>query len=309
MRSEADVATSADGQAPAPAAYAVELAGVSKRYLLDPRQPLRLKDALVRPHRLLRLAQKEPFWALRDIDLRVPHGEILGIIGRNGSGKSTLLRVLAGISQPTTGTVRMDGRYGALLELGAGFHPNATGRENAYVNALFMGLSKEEARARLPDIIAFSELGDFIDQPMRMYSNGMFLRLGFSVAIHVQPDILLVDEVLAVGDADFQEKCFEHFRSLRARNTTIIIVTHNVDTLVDFADRVIMLDHGQIAMEGRAFDVVTEYLNRMRGESPAMERVMQRAIAARLYREALERGLVDKATEEELARQAIERMR
>src|SRR5262249_953798 len=147
---------------------------------------------------LKQVQSKQPFWALRDISIKVRHGEILGVIGPNGSGKSSLLRILAGISPPTTGTVTIDGRYGALLELGAGFHPNATARENAYVNALFMGLSKDEAKAKMADIIEFAELGQFIDQPMRTYSSGMFLRLGFSVAIHVKPDILIVDEVLAV---------------------------------------------------------------------------------------------------------------
>jgi ABC-type polysaccharide/polyol phosphate transport system ATPase subunit len=259
-------------------ANAVELESVSKRYLLDPEHPMKLKD-IARPLSLVRKVRaKDPFWALRDITLSVPEGQIVGIIGHNGSGKSTLLRILAGISQPTTGTVRIHGRYGALLELGAGFHPNATGRQNAHVNALFMGLSKAEAREKMDSIIEFSGLGQFIDQPMRTYSSGMYLRLGFSVAIHVQPDILLVDEVLAVGDADFQEKCFEHFGALRERNTTIIIVTHNVDSLMDFADRVIMLDHGRIKLDGGPFDVVTEYLSILRQQSPALERVFQRSL-------------------------------
>jgi ABC-type polysaccharide/polyol phosphate transport system ATPase subunit len=274
---------------------AVELDHVSKRYLLDPEHPLRLRD-LGKPLAALKaLRAKEPFWALRDVTLAVPEGQILGIIGHNGSGKSTLLRVLAGISQPTSGTVHIRGRYGALLELGAGFHPNATGRQNAYVNALFMGLSKAETREKMDSIIEFSGLGHFIDQPMRTYSSGMYLRLGFSVAIHVQPDILLVDEVLAVGDADFQEKCFEHFRALRKRNTTIVIVTHNVDSLMDFADRVIMLDHGQVKMDGGPFDVVTEYLSILRQQSPALERVFQRSLLG--YRAQVDAEAAATATE------------
>jgi ABC-type polysaccharide/polyol phosphate transport system ATPase subunit len=261
--------------------FAVRMADVSKRYLLDPKQPLGLRD-LVRPKRLLgQMSRKSAFWALRDINLNVPHGQVLGVIGPNGSGKSSLLRVLAGISPPTKGTVEIDGRYGALLELGAGFHPFATGRQNAYVNALFMGLSKAEALEKMDDIIEFSELGEFIDQPMRTYSSGMYLRLGFSVAIHVKPDILLVDEVLAVGDADFQEKCFDHFRGLRNSETTVIIVTHNVDTLMDFADRVIMLERGEIKMDGPAFDVVGAYLDILRRESPALDRAYKRALATR----------------------------
>jgi ABC-type polysaccharide/polyol phosphate transport system ATPase subunit len=269
--------------------YAVQLKDVSKRYLLDPERPLKLKDVLTKPAALIgQLRAKEPFWALRDISIDVRHGEIVGIIGPNGSGKSSLLRILAGISPPTQGSVRIDGRYGALLELGAGFHPNATGRQNAYVNSLFMGLSKAEARAKMPDIIEFSGLGHFIDQPMRTYSSGMYLRLGFSVAIHVQPDILLVDEVLAVGDADFQEKCFEHFRTLKEQNKTIIVVTHNVDTLMDFADRVIMLEHGRVKMDGTPYDVVTEYLTILRQNSPAMQRMFERAMAGRIAEEKLQ---------------------
>jgi ABC-type polysaccharide/polyol phosphate transport system ATPase subunit len=263
--------------------YALELKNVSKRYLLDPERPWRLKDLVARPGALLRqISAKEPFWALRDISISVKHGEILGIIGPNGSGKTSLLRILAGISPPTEGAVSMDGRYGALLDLAAGFHPNATGRQNAYLNALFMGLSKAETLEKMPDIIAFSELGQFIDQPMRTYSSGMYLRLGFSVAIHVQPDILIVDEVLAVGDADFQEKCFEHFRTLKKQNTTIVIVTHNVDTLVDFADRAIMLTAGRIVHEGSPVDVVSAYINTLRHQSPAMERAYQRAMLGRI---------------------------
>jgi ABC-type polysaccharide/polyol phosphate transport system ATPase subunit len=267
--------------------YAVRLRNVSKRYLLNPEQPWRLRDVIARPRSLVsQVTAKQPFWALHDISLDVRPGEIVGVIGANGSGKSSLLRILAGISQPTSGTVEVNGRYGALLELGAGFHPNATGRENAYVNALFMGLSKEEARARMPEIIEFSGLGRFIEQPMRTYSSGMYLRLGFSVAIHVQPDILLVDEVLAVGDADFQEKCFDHFRKLRARDTTIIVVTHNVDTLVDFADRAIYLQKGEIKLEGTAIEAVSAYIDELRRESPALERMYQRAMAGRLAEEA-----------------------
>ncbi len=263
--------------------YAVQLDHVSKRYLLDPARPWRLKDIVTKPASMLgQLTAKEPFWALRDISLTIEHGEIVGIIGPNGSGKSSLLRILAGISPPSDGTVTIDGRYGALLDLGAGFHPHATGRQNAYVNALFMGLSKAEANEKMPEIIEFSGLGQFIDQPMRTYSNGMYLRLGFSVAIHVQPDILLVDEVLAVGDADFQERCFEHFETLKKRNATIIIVTHNVDTLVDFADRTILLEKGEIKLDGKPGAVVSEYLEILRRSSPAMERAFQRAIAGRV---------------------------
>jgi ABC-type polysaccharide/polyol phosphate transport system ATPase subunit len=286
----------------------VELEGVAKRYLLDPKHLIGVRDLVLRPHRVVRRAvAKQPFWALQDIDLRVKHGEILGIIGPNGSGKSSLLRVLAGISPPTVGSVRINGRYGALLELGAGFHASQTGRQNAYLNALFMGMSKAQAKAALPSIIEFSELGEFIDQPMRTYSSGMYLRLGFSVAIHVQPDILLVDEVLAVGDADFQEKCFDHFRALKKGNTTVIIVTHNLDTLVDFADRVVMLERGRIKNDGDPVEVVRMYMDTLRRESPVLERVYQHALAGRMVERALASGATLEIVEEAVERVQRER--
>jgi ABC-type polysaccharide/polyol phosphate transport system ATPase subunit len=259
---------------------ALRLEGVSKRYLLDPDRPWRLRDLIGNPGGMLGAARaKRDFWALRDINLEVPRGQIVGVIGPNGSGKSSLLRILAGISPPTMGSVEVNGRYGALLELGSGFHQQATGRQNAYVNALFMGLSKTEAREKMDDIIEFSGLGEFIDQPMRTYSSGMYLRLGFSVAIHVRPDILLVDEVLAVGDADFQEKCFTHFEELKAQGTTIIVVTHNINGLADFADRVVMLEHGRIAADGEPRAVISQYFEILMQQSPAMARKFARNLA------------------------------
>lgn len=292
----------------AASAYAVELEGVAKRYLLDARNRLGIKDALLRPHRFARhIAAKQPFWALQDIDLRVKHGEIIGIIGPNGSGKSSLLRILAGISPPTLGSVHINGRYGALLELGAGFHPSQTGRQNAHLNALFMGMSKEQAKTIMPSIIDFSELGEFIDQPMRTYSSGMYLRLGFSVAIHVKPDILLVDEVLAVGDADFQEKCFDHFRGLKQAGATVIIVTHNLDTLVDFADRVVMLERGRIMHDGDPTEVVRLYMETLKRESPVLERTLQHALAGRLVERVLANGGTLQDVEEATRRVQYER--
>ncbi len=260
----------------------MRMEGVSKRYFLNPKKPWRLRDLAVRPKAILRqIRPREPFWALRDVTVTVRRGEIVGIIGANGSGKSTLLRLLVGISPPTTGRVSVRGRYAALLELGAGFHPQATGRENAYVNALFMGLTREQAKERLDEIIEFSGLERFADQPMRTYSSGMYLRLGFSVAIHVQPEILVIDEVLAVGDVDFQQKCFDHFAKLRERSTTILMATHNITTLRDFADRVILLDHGQVLKDGAPEEVVGEYMLRKVEASPAARRVFERTLRER----------------------------
>jgi ABC-type polysaccharide/polyol phosphate transport system ATPase subunit len=266
----------------------VTLDGVSKSYNLSGPSRWAVQDVILHPKRVARqLTAKRPFWALKDITLQVPHGQILGIIGPNGSGKSSLLRILAGISPPSSGSVHIDGSYGALLELGAGFHPGVTGRQNAYLNALFMGLSKAEANAALPAIIEFSELGDFIDQPMRTYSSGMYLRLGFSVAIHVHPDILIVDEVLAVGDASFQEKCFAHFRGLKERGITVVLVTHNLDTLVTFADRVVMLEHGEVKHDGDPEEVVAKYIQILADNDPAMRNAYDRAVMGRIVDQAL----------------------
>lgn len=281
--------------------FAVQLEHVSKQYTLDATKPLTMRDML-KPRRFMRqITGKRPFTALKDVTLQVPHGQILGIIGPNGSGKSSLLRILAGISPPTTGTVMIDGTYGALLELGAGFHPDVSGRQNAYVNALFMGMTKAEAVNALPSIIDFSGLGDFIDQPMRTYSSGMFLRLGFSVAIHVRPDILLVDEVLAVGDAAFQEKCFAHFKSLRKQNTTVILVTHGIDSLVDFADRVIMLQHGEVKFDGDPVEVIGEYMKVLSNDNPVMQKALRRGMAGNLVERALRENLSAEQLNELLA--------
>lgn len=263
--------------------FAVRLEGVSKRYYLNPKRPWRLRDVIARPRALLhQLRPREPFWAIRDLTLDVKRGEIVGLIGPNGSGKSTLLRMMAGISPPTVGEVSVNGRYAALLELGAGFHPQDTGRENAYLNALFMGLPKNQAKNLVPEIIEFSGLQEFADQQMRTYSSGMYLRLGFSVAVHVQPEILLIDEVIAVGDADFQQKCFDHFVRLKERSTTIVLVTHSVGSLVDFADRVILLERGRLIRDGDPQTVIKQYVDSRVQASPAVRRHFERALGATL---------------------------
>ena len=232
----------------------------------------------------------EAFWALSDISLDVTRGEILGVIGANGSGKSTLLRTMVGLSPPTEGTVSVNGRYAALLELGAGFHPDGTGRDNAFVNALFMGLSKERARELMPEILEFSGLGKFVDQPMRTYSSGMYVRLGFAVAVHVQPEILVIDEILAVGDADFQQKCFDHFAELKQQSVTIILVTHSMSTLREFADRVIHMEHGRVVNDGDPNAVIDKYMMNRLTASPAARKVFRRSLEAQglLPEEAVE---------------------
>lgn len=264
---------------------AIELDRVSKRYYLNPTRPWQLQDFLTRPKAILRqILPREPFWAVRDVTLSVKRGEVLGVIGANGSGKSTLLRMMVGISPPTSGRVTFHGRYAALLELGAGFNAQVTGRDNAYLNALFMGLSRKEAKRLVPEIIEFSGLGEFADQPMRTYSSGMYVRLGFSVAVHVNPEILVIDEVLAVGDAEFQQKCLEHFARLKEEQTTIVLVTHSLGGLVEFADRVVLLEKGEIKADGDPEQVVRKYM---------MDRMEASPSARRVFREALrDRGFV-----------------
>jgi homopolymeric O-antigen transport system ATP-binding protein len=245
---------------------AISLRGVAKRYFLNPFRPLELKTTLLNFgsfFRGQRQAAKNPFWALQGVDLDVANGEFLGVVGHNGSGKSTLLRIMAGLSGPTQGSVSTQGRISALLELGSGFHPNITGRENALVNAVLLGLSRAEAERRVPEIIAFSGLNEFADQPMRVYSQGMYLRLGFSVAVHVDPEILLVDEVLAVGDEEFQERCFAYIDLLRQRGTTVVTVSHDIFSLQRFCDRIILLEHGRMVADGDPEPVINEYLFRV----------------------------------------------
>jgi lipopolysaccharide transport system ATP-binding protein len=244
---------------------AIELEGISKRYYLRSSGPQDLKTALLHlPSMLWRDSNtRRAFWALDDVSFSVKRGESIGIVGPNGSGKSTLLKIMADLARPTSGKINVNGRISALLELGAGFHPQITGRENAVLNAVLLGLSRKQAEEALPNIIAFSELGDFIDEPMRTYSSGMYVRLGFSVAVHVQPDVLLVDEVLAVGDAEFQQKCFDHINKLRAKGVTIVLVSHDLGAVTRFCERAVLLHHGQVQVEGKSQPVIHEYLSRI----------------------------------------------
>lgn len=214
------------------------------------------------------------FWALRDVSLRVERGETLGVVGPNGCGKSTLLQIVSGILPPTRGRVATEGRIAALLELGAGFNPEFTGRENVYLNAEIMGLERSEIDRRFAAIAAFAEIGDFIDRPVKEYSSGMYVRLAFATAIHVSPDILIVDEALAVGDAIFSSRCIQKFEELKRRGVTILFVSHDLGLVKQLADRAIFLLDGRIAAEGRPSDVVNRYigmvLERRRREHPEM---------------------------------------
>jgi len=215
----------------------------------------------------------DPFWAVRDVDVSVDRGCCLGIIGENGSGKSTLLRMIAGVVRPTSGDLHVSGRVSALLELGAGFNPEFTGRDNIFLNASILGFTDAQTRERIPSIEKFAEIGDFVDRPVKTYSSGMFVRLAFAVAIHMDPDILIVDEALSVGDIFFQQRCIRRIQQLKHQGVTIVFVSHDLDSVRSLADRAIWMDHGKVQLEGKTDDVVAKYLAAMvsRGRKEMME--------------------------------------
>lgn len=237
----------------------IEVIDVSKKFKLYHDKATTLKERLL----FLRSKKADVFWALQDINIKIGQGQTVGLIGENGSGKSTLLKLMTKIIYPTTGEIRTHGRVSSLLELGAGFHPDFTGRENIYINASIFGLSKKEITNRLDSIIAFSELEEFIDSPIRTYSSGMYMRLAFSVAVHVEPKILLIDEILAVGDVNFQKKCFDKIREFKKKGVTIVIVSHDLKSIEDICDKVIWLDHGKMVTYGECHTVVEQYLKHM----------------------------------------------
>lgn len=224
----------------------IRIEDVSKRFVI--RKEKSLKERLVNFGRSN--LHKDDFWALRNVNLDVSTGSTVGLIGPNGSGKSTLLKMIGGILQPTSGSVHLRGRLAALLELGAGFHPDLTGRENVYLNASILGLSRRQTDRHFDAMVDFSGIEPFIDTQVKFYSSGMYVRLAFAVAVHVDPDILLVDEVLAVGDEQFQRKCLERIRGFQHEGRTIVLVTHGLDMVADFCDRAVVLEHGKVAVDG-----------------------------------------------------------
>lgn len=242
---------------------AVVVKNLSKVYQIYDRPEDRLKQSIF--PRLSRLIGKRrdkyyrEFWAVKDVSFEIKKGETVGIVGRNGSGKSTLLQLICGTLQPTTGTVETRGRIAALLELGSGFSPEFTGRENVYMNGAIIGLSREEIDARFDDIAAFADIGDFIDQPVKTYSSGMSVRLAFAVAVSVDPQILVVDEALAVGDELFQRKCFSRIEAIKNVGSTILFVSHSATTIVELCDRAILLDAGGLLALGSPKNIVTKY--------------------------------------------------
>jgi len=248
--------------------FAISVAHVSKSYRLWGRksQFATLKSALLK--RDLKLAPEATVPALRDVSFAIHKGEAFGIIGRNGSGKSTLLKIISGILKPTSGTVAVNGRIAALIELGAGFHPEITGRENIYINGIMLGLTKREIESRFDSIVEFSGIRPFIDQPVKTYSSGMYVRLGFAVAVHVDPDVLLIDEVLSVGDEEFSQKCVAKIQEMKFRGVTLIFVTHQLDQVRNLCDRALWLDKGEALVTGDPVRVVDDYLQEVAGSKP-----------------------------------------
>ena len=241
---------------------AIEVVRASKIYrrFSHRKQFATLKSALLSRSLIKNLRPDETFTALDDVSLTVPKGRTLGVIGRNGSGKSTLLKLVAGISKPSSGSVRVDGRISALIELGAGFHPEISGRENVFINGIMLGLTKREVTRRFDEIVEFAEMKEFIDAPVKTYSSGMYVRLGFAVAIHVDPDVLLVDEVLAVGDEGFTHKCLDKFAEFKRRGKTILLVTHSLGLVERFCDEALWLDRGRIKGSGDPKRIVGAYI-------------------------------------------------
>lgn len=256
---------------------ALQVEGISKRYRLGAATPyLDAKTSAVMAARRLKralLGQPPPpmpgtdashFWALKDVGFEVRHGESVGIIGRNGAGKSTLLKILSRITKPTEGSARVYGRLGSLLEVGTGFHPELSGRENIFLNATILGLSREEIRRRFDEIVDFAEIEKFVDTPIKHYSSGMFMRLAFSVSAHLDSDILILDEVLAVGDAAFQKKCLGKMEDVSGEGRTVLLVSHNVPSILTFCNRCLLLEEGRLLKDGTAIDV-TEYYQESSG--------------------------------------------
>jgi lipopolysaccharide transport system ATP-binding protein len=255
---------------------AIELAGVGKRYEIYSRPHHRLLQTVLRGRRTF----YRDFWALNDVTLDVKPGETVGIVGRNGSGKSTLLQIVAGTLAPTTGLVRTHGRVAALLELGSGFDPEFTGRENVYLNGAILGIPRRQMNEVLGAIEAFAAIGGFIDQPVKTYSSGMIVRLAFAVAVHVTPDVLIVDEALAVGDTAFQQKCLSRVRELQRAGVAILLVSHAPNMVIEFCDRAAYLEAGRLKMVGPCREVLEQYANDVVSEEGGVATALPAATAA-----------------------------
>ena len=244
---------------------AIELRDVSKRFVRHTDRRSSLKERIVRG----RSRSVQDFWAVKDVSLNIPKGSVYGLIGHNGSGKSTLLKMIGGIYRPSSGSIETEGRVASLIELGAGFHPEMTGRENIALNGAILGLAKKEIAGVVDEIIDFSGLAEFIDDPVKHYSSGMYVRLGFAVAVHMKPDVLIIDEVLAVGDEEFQRKCFDHLYTLRRAGKTIVVVSHGLGQLEGLCDEIAWMDHGVLQSHGDPSLTIAGYLKKVNTDEAA----------------------------------------
>jgi lipopolysaccharide transport system ATP-binding protein len=263
--------------------YAIEVHGLSKRYRLGAAvvKPKSRRQAIAKaiksPFQYLirsttKGSEEENLWALRNLSVNVSRGEVVGVIGRNGAGKTTFLKILSRITDPTEGLARVYGRVGTLLAVGTGFHPELSGRDNIFLNGAIMGMKREEIRARFDEIVAFAEVDKFIDTPVKYYSSGMYVRLAFAVAAHLEPEVLLVDEVLAVGDLAFQRKCLGKMDSVAGEGRTVLLVSHNMEAILGLCPRTIWINHGQLVQDGPSREVVQQYTKE------SMERAAQRSL-------------------------------
>ncbi len=283
---------------------AIEVHNVSKKFNRASDRRTSLKERVVRG----RAKNTNEFWAVKDVSFKVPKGSVYGLVGHNGSGKSTMLKLISGIYRPTEGTITSHGRLAALIELGAGFHPEMTGRENIALNGSILGLTKREINAATDEIIEFSGIREFINDPVKHYSSGMYVRLGFSVAVHMNPEILLVDEVLAVGDEEFQRKCFDHLAKLRKTGKTIVVVSHGLGQLEGLCDEVTWLDHGHVEQTGPTPEVIAAYLKKVNSQESARSRQIT-ATRSTIELKELQEGelriksasIIDPATDEPLS--------
>jgi ABC-type polysaccharide/polyol phosphate transport system ATPase subunit len=249
-------------------AGAVVASAVSRRFLVYPQRQVTLKEAIVRRRHL----RRTEVWAVRDASFEIEPGEAVGVVGRNGSGKTTLLRMIAGIFRPTSGRLEVAGQVASLLELGAGFHPDFTGRENVYMNGAIHGLKRKYVTDKMDEIVSFAELERFIDVPVRTYSAGMYMRLGFSIAAHLDPDVLLLDEVFAVGDESFQRKCMGKILDLKERGRTLLFVSHSAPAVERLCERAILLNGGEVVADGPARDAIAQYHRMLAAEESPAER-------------------------------------
>jgi lipopolysaccharide transport system ATP-binding protein len=245
---------------------AISVSRVSKCYTIGAQKDGSLRGTLAGMIGSKSAKKQEEFWALNDVSFDIKKGEVIGIIGKNGAGKSTLLKILSQITKPTTGKIEINGRIASLLEVGTGFHPELTGRENIYLNGTILGMTRKEVKEKFDEIVAFSGVEKFIDTPVKHYSSGMYVRLAFAVAAHLEPEILIIDEVLAVGDAEFQKKCLGKMKEVAGHGRTVIFVSHNMEAVKSLCDRAIFLENGSVVKDGHPIEIIEYYLQKQSGQ-------------------------------------------